>query len=97
MAVAALLVGAPVFAAAYPAALRIPPRTARPAGPAPALFSHRTHGSFNCYACHPAVFPQVALGFAHADMAEGRFCGSCHQGKVAFAIKDAQCTECHVP
>ena len=31
-----------------------------------ALFSHRAHASFGCYACHPSMFPQQTLvGFTH--------------------------------
>ena len=52
--------------AAFPAVLRIPRRNPGAAAVPPrALFSHRTHGSFGCYACHPSVFPQ-APGRLHA-------------------------------
>jgi len=97
VAAAALLVAGPVLAAAFPSALRIPPRAARGTQPPPALFSHRTHGTFACQACHPGVFPQVAAGFSHGEMREGRFCGGCHDGRLAFAIAGASCTRCHVP
>lgn len=81
----------------YPAVLRIPRRNPNAAPvPAPALFSHRTHGSFGCYACHPAVFPQALVGFTHAEMREGQFCGRCHDGRTAFAIPGATCARCHV-
>jgi c(7)-type cytochrome triheme protein len=77
----------------YPAVLRIPRRNPNAA---PALFSHRTHGSFGCYACHPSVFPQTLVGFTHAEMREGQFCGRCHDGRTAFAIPGATCARCHV-
>jgi c(7)-type cytochrome triheme protein len=95
---AALLAAVPVvaLAAAFPASLRIPPRAARPM-PAPALFSHRTHATFGCQACHPTTFPQAAAGFSHREMSEGRFCGGCHDGRLAFAVAGAACTRCHVP
>lgn len=81
----------------YPAVLRIPRRNPNAAPvPAPALFSHRTHGSFGCYACHPSVFPQTLVGFTHAEMREGQFCGRCHDGRTAFAIPGASCARCHV-
>ena len=81
----------------YPAVVRIPRRNPNAAPvPVPALFSHRTHGSFGCYACHPSVFPQSLVGFTHAEMREGQFCGRCHDGRTAFAIPGATCARCHV-
>jgi c(7)-type cytochrome triheme protein len=92
-----VLIAAPVLAAAYPATLRIPPEKPRPGGTPPAaLFSHKTHGGFGCASCHPGVFPQAAVGFSHADMKQGRFCGGCHDGELAFAIQGADCARCHV-
>ena len=86
-----------VLAAAFPAVLRIPRRSpGATAVPPRALFSHRTHGSFGCYACHPSVFPQALIGFTHADMCEGRFCGRCHDGDTSFPIESAACGRCHV-
>jgi len=95
--VATVFISALALAAAYPAVLRIPRRSPNAAPiPAPALFSHRTHGSFGCYACHPGVFPQALVGFTHAEMREGQFCGRCHDGRTAFAIPGATCARCHV-
>lgn len=95
--VAPLLASATVLGAAFPAVLRIPPRDpAAPRSVAAVLFSHRTHQSFGCYACHPSVFPQAPLGFTHEEMRQGRFCGQCHQGGIAFAIEGAACARCHV-
>jgi c(7)-type cytochrome triheme protein len=96
---AALLIASTVaLAAAYPAVLRIPPKNPSAPRPIPAaLFSHRAHQSFGCYACHPSVFPQAPLGFTHDDMRQGRFCGACHDGAAAFAIERAACKGCHVP
>jgi c(7)-type cytochrome triheme protein len=95
--VAALLVTGTALAAAYPSALRIPRREAgrAPAVPA-ALFSHRTHAVTGCFTCHPSTFPQAAVGFTHDDMSKGRFCGSCHDGRVSFAIAGTACARCHV-
>lgn len=96
---AAVLLGtATAIAAAYPAVLRIPRREAgkMPALPE-AMFSHRTHGAFGCYGCHPSTFPQAAVGFTHDDMNKGRFCGRCHDGQVAFAVAGTVCARCHVP
>lgn len=93
-----LLAAGPVVAAAYPATVRIPPEKARAGGSPPAaLFSHKTHAGFGCAGCHPSVFPQAAVGFSHADMSRGRYCGGCHDGELAFAIQGAACARCHVP
>ena len=92
------LIAAPVFAAAYPATLRIPPQKPRAGGTPPAaLFSHKTHAGFGCAGCHPGVFPQAPVGFSHAEMKRGEFCGGCHDGELAFAIQGAACARCHVP
>ena len=96
---AAVLLGtATALAAAYPAVLRIPRREPgkMPALPE-AMFSHRTHGAFGCYSCHPSTFPQAAVGFTHDDMNKGRFCGRCHDGQIAFAVVGTACARCHVP
>lgn len=92
-----LLVSSVAVAAAFPAVLRIPRRDPGAAAfPPRALFSHRTHQSFGCYACHPGVFPQALVGFTHGEMQEGKFCGRCHDGRTAFAIPGAACARCHV-
>ena len=83
--------------AAFPAVLRIPRRDPHAAAfPPSALFSHRTHESFGCYACHPSTFPQALAGFSHEEMRAGKFCGRCHDGRTAFAIPGASCARCHV-
>ena len=94
---ALLLVASTVaFGAAFPALVRIPAKNpGSPRALPAASFSHRAHQSFGCFACHPSVFPQAPLGFAHDDMRQGRFCGQCHQGETAFAIEGAACTKCH--
>ena len=92
-----LLVSGAALAAAFPAILRLPRRDPQSAPAVPhALFSHRGHEQFACYACHPATFPQAPLAFTHEDMRAGRFCGRCHDGGTAFAIQGAQCGSCHV-
>jgi c(7)-type cytochrome triheme protein len=85
------------LAAAFPAVLRIPRRNPDVPFPPRALFSHRVHESFGCYACHPSIFPQqTSLAFTHQEMGEGKFCGRCHDGRTAFAIAGAACARCHV-
>jgi c(7)-type cytochrome triheme protein len=82
---------------AMPDAVRIPIVTPTPGRTpaAAALFRHGTHGQFSCMGCHPSIFPRERVGFTHADMQAGRFCGACHDGRGAFAIADAACEECH--
>ncbi len=81
---AAVLVGlasAAALAAAFPAVLRIPHKApAGPALPPPALFSHRSHQSFGCYACHPSLFPQALVGFTHAEMRQDRILRALSRG-----------------
>ena len=83
--------------AAFPSSLRIPRRDPghMPAMPR-ALFSHRTHGAFGCFACHPSIFPQAPLGFSHEEMRGGRYCGHCHDGAHAFTVEAVACGSCHV-
>lgn len=91
-----LLLSSAALGAAFPAVLRIPRRNPGVTVPPRALFSHRTHQSFGCYSCHPAVFPQALVGFTHEEMQAGKFCGHCHDGQVGFAIAGAECARCHV-
>ena len=95
--VALLMVTATAVGAAYPSALRIPRLEGRAAAVPEAMFSHRTHGAFGCFSCHPSTFPQAAVGFTHDDMNKGRLCGRCHDGRVAFAVAGTVCARCHVP
>jgi c(7)-type cytochrome triheme protein len=95
--VLALLVSSAALGAAFPAVLRIPRRNPGVPSPPRALFSHRSHETFGCYACHPSIFPQQTLiGFTHQEMSEGKFCGRCHDSRTAFAIAGTVCTRCHV-
>ncbi len=85
-------------AAALPPRLRIPRVAGAPAQAPPlAAFSHRGHGRLLCSACHPSVFPMRPLGFRHADMRGGRYCGACHEGARAVAISELKCEVCHDP
>ena len=94
----AFAIGVAWSGAAMPDAVRIPIVTPTPGRvpAAAALFRHGTHAQFSCYGCHPSLFPRERVGFTHADMQAGRFCGACHDGRGAFAIADAECESCHV-
>jgi c(7)-type cytochrome triheme protein len=95
----ALAGAVPLAAVAIPALVRIP--IVKPHGkdspPEAAVFSHWSHGQYRCYACHPSIFPQAPKGFTHDDMDAGRFCGTCHDAKIAFASDESgvPCTRCH--
>ncbi len=94
----AAAIGLVVPTSAMPDAVRIPIVTPTPGRvpAAAALFRHGTHAQFGCYGCHPSIFPRERVGFTHADMQSGRFCGACHDGAGAFAIPDVACETCHV-
>ncbi|MHB8845446.1 MAG: c(7)-type cytochrome triheme domain-containing protein [Nitrospirota bacterium] len=65
----------------------------------PVSFSHWLHRRYyTCRVCH------FELGFAmktntteitEAKNRKGDFCGSCHNGKIAFPIDDSTCRYCH--
>src|SRR3972149_5580211 len=70
--------------------------------PGPITFSHEKHKekAEKCTVCHTKVF-QMKKGktgpLTMAAMNEGKFCGACHDGKAAFAVKDqANCSKCHM-
>ncbi len=62
-----------------------------------AVFSHKFHlEAYSCKDCHTKVFPYKA-GARHntmADMAKGKSCGTCHNGKDAFSTA-GDCAKCH--
>lgn len=98
---ACVFVGGPAVALGVPDKIRIPIAKPHGAGEPPdsALFSHWQHDFYSCASCHPSTFPQRKLGFTHAEMEQGRFCGSCHDGQIAFSpkTKGIDCETCHVP
>jgi len=53
---------------------------------------------YKCDSCHPSLF-QMKKGASRITMDslnKGRFCGACHDGKVAFSTSNPQkCHECH--
>ncbi len=65
------------------------------------LFSHERHvaGShLQCSNCHYTIF-QMAKGSYKMNMdriTKGEFCGTCHDGRKAFDVKDKKnCKRCH--
>ncbi len=67
------------------------------------MFSHTLHFGqldLSCDSCHPDVF-EKKRGAAKAkgdytmkSLAEGQYCGVCHDGDMAFAT-NTQCSSCH--
>jgi len=63
-----------------------------------ALFPHWVHRmQYKCYACHEDIF-QMKAGSNVIDMdaiQSGKFCGTCHNGKIAFQVTFDSCPRCH--
>ena len=66
-------------------------------GVAPVVFPHWFHRiRFRCKVCHDQlgfVMRAGANDVRMADITEGRFCGLCHDGRVAWAAD--RCDLCH--
>ncbi len=70
-------------------------------------FSHKLHtmeAGLDCESCHDDLFEQEAGAveetedFTMAAFAEGKYCGACHDGDMAFGANDKdECITCHVP
>lgn len=65
-------------------------------------FDGKVHAEkgLKCGGCHtePKLFAMKKSGdkMTMADMAAGKFCGACHDGKTAFKAGDAaNCAKCH--
>jgi c(7)-type cytochrome triheme protein len=64
-----------------------------------AIFPHWFHRiRYKCYACHPTPFEMKAGAnkITMDALQEGKFCGVCHNGKVAWAASFETCNRCHV-
>lgn len=69
----------------------------------PVVFSHKAHcqkHKLKCGDCHyrQNIFPQAAkpLGITMQDIYNGKACGKCHNGKIAFSPFQ-NCARCHRP
>jgi c(7)-type cytochrome triheme protein len=63
-----------------------------------AVFSHDFHSQiYKCNDCHTKKFDyrQGSRKATMAEMEKGKSCGSCHDGKTAFAAS-GDCNKCHV-
>ena len=66
----------------------------------PASFPHLPHRvNYRCYACHNTIFPMKEEGtkpITMQDISAGKYCGVCHNGKIAFSGDDlGSCSRCH--
>jgi c(7)-type cytochrome triheme protein len=63
-----------------------------------AVFPHWVHRArFRCYVCHTAIF-EMKAGANPVSMdaiGQGKYCGTCHNGKSAFAVGFDTCIRCH--
>ena len=67
------------------------------AGMRPAVFPHWFHRiRFRCKVCHADLGFQFKAGGNKITMAkiiEGKFCGACHNGEIAWSVEN--CAMCH--
>jgi len=64
----------------------------------PAIFQHWNHRiRYRCDVCHDSLFTmqQDEQPVTHESMKEDRFCGACHDGRVAFDAGFENCHRCH--
>ncbi len=68
-------------------------------GVAPTVFPHWVHRiRYKCYACHPSIF-EMKAGATKVSMdsiQDGKTCGVCHNGKIAWGVTFDSCSRCHV-
>ncbi len=72
------------------------PITYKTVGMAPVIFSHEFHTAiFNCNQCHTKIWPMKhgVKKMKMDDLYQGKYCGLCHNGKIAFA--STACDKCH--
>jgi len=75
----------------------------RKAGLAPVVFPHWSHRArYTCRVCHQELgfsMRQGDSGITREQYLAGKFCGACHNGNLAFTVKDGparQCKRCHL-
>ncbi|QOX80322.1 cytochrome c3 family protein [Trichlorobacter lovleyi] len=98
-AVAALSLAAGVaVAASYPEAPIVYDKPVRGV-----IFSHKAHvdKGLGCDMCHNHLFEQQAKkvqankDFVMESLYQGKYCGTCHNGSLAFA-SNTRCATCHI-
>ncbi|HZX33230.1 MAG TPA: c(7)-type cytochrome triheme domain-containing protein [Rhodocyclaceae bacterium] len=72
-------------------------RNAEKAGMRPVIFPHWFHRiRFRCKVCHAELGFKMRAGsnlITMADIIDGRFCGACHNGEIAWSPEN--CDLCH--
>ena len=70
------------------------------AGVAPVIYPHWVHRIwFECKVCHQDIFVMNRWRnkISHEQIESGKQCGTCHDGEMAFGVRDKdQCEKCHV-
>ncbi len=76
--------------------------TYAPKGAGKVVFNHEYHVGLkgqHCNNCHYKTFQMTGGAEYKMDMStltKGKFCGTCHDGRKAFDVKDANsCRRCH--
>jgi c(7)-type cytochrome triheme protein len=64
------------------------------------IFSGTVHADkgLKCMDCHTKIFPmkKTTEELKMSDLNAGKYCGTCHNGKKAFATNNpANCSKCH--
>ena len=64
----------------------------------PAVFPHSLDvARYRCYVCQPKPFKMEAGAneITMATIGKGQFCGTCHNGQIAFNVEFQTCARCH--
>ena len=65
----------------------------------PVTFSHWSHRrKYTCQVCHSELdfaFKVNVTPITEAENQAGKYCGACHDGKIAFGHDKANCEKCH--
>ena len=68
------------------------------------VFQHKIHtveAGLECDSCHDGIFEmeagnaQTKDDFTMQSLYNGKYCGACHDGSMAFA-SNTRCTSCHI-
>ena len=78
-------------------------RSSKKSGMPPVVFPHWSHRSrYACRVCHAEMefaMRSGGSGITREKYLAGKFCGACHNGTIAFDVKDGQsrqCDRCHI-
>jgi c(7)-type cytochrome triheme protein len=77
-------------------------RLAKKKGMAPVVFQHWSHRArYTCRVCHLELEFSMRKGASQISRdkyLKGKFCGACHNGKLAFSAAESagECDRCHV-